>query len=148
MKVCECLNVKAISWPWPKVVYIQQYKPYILRNYFADLNQFFFMKAFRYKEMKIWRHDAGHMTKMAVISIYDKHPLKIFKNRQVDFHETRYVASETPAHHSLFKWWPSSDFDLFYSKVKFGYMYLRFSMGKSENSGLFRNYCSLWPESW
>ena len=42
-----------------------------------------------------------------------------------------YVALGTPAHHSLFKPW--SDLDLFYGKVKFGY--LGFSMGKSENSG-------------
>ena len=33
-----------------------------------------------------------------------------------------------------------SDFDLFYGKVKFGN--LGFSIGKSENSGFFRNYCS------
>ena len=26
----------------------------------------------------------------------------------------------TPAHHNLFKWWPWSDLDLFYGKVKFG----------------------------
>ena len=36
--------------------------------------------------------------------------------------------------------WPSSDLDLFYGKVKFGN--LGFSMGKGENSGFFRNYCS------
>ena len=34
---------------------------------------------------------------------------------------------------------PWSDLDLFYSKVKFGN--LGFSMAKSENSGIFRNYC-------
>ena len=44
-----------------------------------------------------------------------------------------FVASGTPAHHSLFKWWPWSDLGLFYGKVKFGN--LGFSMGKSENSG-------------
>ena len=38
----------------------------------------FFMKAFRYKEMEILYHDAGHMTKMATTSIYGKKPLKIF----------------------------------------------------------------------
>ena len=32
----------------------------------------FFMKAFRYKETKIWWHDAGHMTKMASTPIYCK----------------------------------------------------------------------------
>ena len=88
--------------------------------------------------MQIWWHDAGHMTKMAAMPIYGKNPLKIF--------ETWYVASGTPAHHSLFKWWLWSDLDLFYGKVKFGN--LGFSMGKSEISGFFRNYCSLWPESW
>ena len=64
----------------------------------------------------------------------------LLQNRQADFHETWYVASGTPAHHSLFKWWPWSDLDLFYGKVKFGN--LGFSMGKGENSGFFRNYCS------
>ena len=34
------------------------------------------MKAFRYKEMKIGLHDAGHMTKMAVMPIYGKNPSK------------------------------------------------------------------------
>ena len=46
-----------------------------------------------------------------------------------------YVASGTPAYHSLFKWWPWSDLDLFYGKVKF--RNLVFSIGKSENSGFF-----------
>ena len=36
------------------------------------------MKAFRYNEMKVWCHDAGHMTKMAAMPIYGKTPLKIF----------------------------------------------------------------------
>ena len=53
----------------------------------------------------------------------------LFQNRQADFHETWYVASGTPAHHSLFKKLPSSDLDLFYSKVKFGY--LGFSIRKT-----------------
>ena len=67
-------------------------------------------------------------------------------NQLADFHETWYVASGTPAHHSLFKWWPSSDLDLFYGKVKFDN--LGFSIGKSENSGYFRKYCSQWSENW
>ena len=81
----------------------------------------FCMKAFRYKEMKTWWHDANHMTKMAAMSIYGKNPSKnLLQNWQADFHETWYVASGTPAHHSLFKRWPWSDLDLFYGKVKFG----------------------------
>ena len=35
-------------------------------------------KAFRYKEMKIWWHDAGHMTKMAATPLYSKNSSKIF----------------------------------------------------------------------
>ena len=71
---------------------------------------------------------------------------KILQNRQADFHETWYVASGFQAHHSLFKWWPWSDLDLFYGKVKFGN--LAFSIGKSGNNGFFINYWSLWPDSW
>ena len=61
----------------------------------------------------------------------------LLQNRQADFHETWYVASGTPAHQKFFKWWPLSDPDLFYGKVKFGNW--GFSIGKSENSGFFRN---------
>ena len=94
--------------------------------------------------MKTHEGDAGHMTKMAATPIYDKNPSKIFFS-WTDFHKTWYVASGTPAHHSLFKWWPLVDFDLFYSKVEFGN--LGFATWKIENSGFFRNYWSLWPES-
>ena len=31
--------------------------------------------------MKIWWHDAGHMTKMAAMPIYGKNPLEIFFSR-------------------------------------------------------------------
>ena len=89
----------------------------------------------------------GHMTKMAATPYMVKALQNLLlQNRWADFHETWYVASGTPTHHSLFKWWPWSDLDLFYGKVKFGN--IGFSMGKSENSGFFRNYCSQWPERW
>ena len=40
MKVSEyCFKV--IFLPWPKVVYIQKFKPDFLRSYCADLNQIF-----------------------------------------------------------------------------------------------------------
>ena len=56
-------------------------------------------------EMKIYYYDAGHMTKMVTTPIYGKKPFKnlLLRNRWTDFHETWYVASGTPAHHSLFK---------------------------------------------
>ena len=59
------------------------------------------------------------MTKMATMPIYGKNLQNLLlRNRRTDFHETWYVASGTPANYSLFKWWPWSDLDLFYDKVK------------------------------
>ena len=50
----------------------------------------------------------GHMTKMATIPTYGKTPSKnlLLKNRRAYFHETWYVTSGTPAHHSSFKCCP------------------------------------------
>ena len=54
---------------------------------------------------KVCSRHLGHMTKMAATPIYGKKPFKnlLLQKRQADFHETWYVASGTPAHHSLFK---------------------------------------------
>ena len=84
--------------------------------------------------MKIHEQDAGHISKMAPMPLYGKKHFKnlLLQNPWTDFHETWYVASGTPAHHSLFKWWPWVDLDLFYGKVKFGN--LGFFIGKIENS--------------
>ena len=71
------LKVKVISWPWPKVVYIQKFKPDFLRNYCVDLNQTLY-ESFQVQGNEIGWHDAGHMTKMAAKPIYGKNPLKIF----------------------------------------------------------------------
>ena len=46
----------------------------------------------------------------------------------------------TPAHHSLFKWWPWVDLDLFYGKAKFGN--LGFSIGKSEICWFFSTFAA------
>ena len=35
--------------------------------------------------------------------VYINGPGHMTKNRRVDFHETRYVASRTPVHHSVYK---------------------------------------------
>ena len=49
--------------------------------------------------MKIWWHDAGHMTKMATKPVYVKKNLQnLLLNRQAALHETWYVALGTPAH--------------------------------------------------
>ena len=51
---------------------------------------------------KVYINGPGHVTKMAAMPIYGKNPSKIFFAR-VNFHETWYEASGTPAHHSLYK---------------------------------------------
>ena len=53
---------------------------------------------------KVCINGPGHMTKMAATSIYGKNLKKSsLQNQPADFHETWYVASGTPAHHSLYK---------------------------------------------
>ena len=53
------------------------------------------------------------------IYMYGKNPSKnLLQNLRTDYHETMNVASGTPVYHSLFKWWPWVDLDLFYGKVK------------------------------
>ena len=79
------------------------------------------------------------MTKMAATSIYMvKNPSKIFFSRtcRTDFHETWYVASRTPAHHSCSNDDPRMTLTYFTARSNFETV---FSMGKSENSGFFRN---------
>ena len=83
--------------------------------------------------MKVYIHGPGDFTKMAAMPIYGKNLKKILLQNQKSYDpETWHVALGTQALHSLYKWWPWVDLDLFYGKVKFGY--LDFSIGKSENS--------------
>ena len=70
----------------------------------------------------------------------------LLRNGWADFHETWYVASGTPVHYSLFKWWPLSYLDLFLWQGQI--WLLRLFYGKKWKQWIFRNYCSLWPESW
>ena len=80
--------------------------------------------------MKICWHDAGHMTMMAATPIYGKNPSKYSSPELAGRFPGNlvYVASGTPANHSLFKWWPWNALYLFYDKVKVGK--LGFSTGK------------------
>ena len=52
---------------------------------------------------KVCKNGPGHMTKMAAMPIYGKNLKNLLQNRRADFHETWYVASGTPVHHSLYK---------------------------------------------
>ena len=59
--------------------------------------------------------------------------LKLFsESKLTDFNETLYVASETLAHHSLYKPRHLFDLDLFYGIVKF--CHLSFSMGETASN--------------
>ena len=78
------------------------------------------------------------MTKMATMPIYGKDPLKTFLSgiggpitRKLDM-----LHQWLQPFHSLFKWWPLDDIDLFKGKVKFCNQ--RFSMGKSEDIGFIK----------
>ena len=82
-----------------------------------------------------------HLTKMAVTSIYGKHPSNICFSRDL---ENWFVALRTPAYHSLYKWWPYVD--LICNKVSIGV--LCFYMWKCLSSGFLRNYLSLKYNTW
>ena len=69
------LKVKVIFWPWPKVIYLQNFKLAFLRNHWANQIQILYV-SFQVQGKKIYWHDASHMTKMA--AIYGKNPSKIF----------------------------------------------------------------------
>ena len=87
------------------------------------------------------------MTKMAAMPINGKNPSKIFSvtSRPISTKHGMYHQGLQPiivcSNDD-----PGVTVNLFYGKVKFGN--LCFSIGKSENSGFFRNYSSLLPESW
>ena len=71
------------SWPWPKVIYILKLKLAFLRNHWAIFYQILYVSfKSRYKEMKIYKYDVCHMTKMAAMTIYGKKPFKnLFRNQ-------------------------------------------------------------------
>ena len=92
--------------------------------------------------MKTYINELGHMTNMAAMPIYGKNLKNLLLQKQLpDDLETWYVALSMGVLPRLFKLRPWVDLDLFYVKVKFGY--IGFCMGESENYLFFGNYCSL-----
>ena len=69
----------------------------------------------------------------------------VLQNQLTNDLETWCVALSMPVLPRLFKLWPWVDLDLFYMKVKFGY--IGFCMGEIENYLFLRNYCSLRSQS-
>ena len=89
-------------------------------------------------EMKIYEHDAGHMTKMVAMPIYGKIPLKLFFPGTIGMVSTKlglYKASGTLANHSSFKLLLCVDLDLSFGKVKFSN--LGFYIAKRDTDGFF-----------
>ena len=67
----------SIEGQGPNAVYLQKFKPNFLRNNCAVLNQIVH-ESFQVQGNENLMHDAGHMTKLAAMPIYDKKPSKIF----------------------------------------------------------------------
>ena len=100
--------------------------------------------------MKVCSTGPSHMTKMAAMPIYGKSLKSLLLRNQkekADDLETWYAALGPRVLPTLFKLWSCVDLDLVYGKIKFGPLF--FCTGKRLNNGFFfRNYCSLWCQSW
>ena len=119
MKVWKAM---VISWPCDRAFTYENQNLSFLETTQPFLTKFC-MEAFSYKEMKIHEHDAGHMTKMVAMPIWEKTLQKSSSSEREDrFPRNLVWALGTQAHHSLFKWWPWVDLNLVYGKVKFGKM--------------------------
>ena len=77
MKICEYWRSKSFLDLGPRLC-TYKISNWIFSEITVPIWTKFCMKAFRCKEMKIWWHVAGHMTKMATTPIYGKSPSKIF----------------------------------------------------------------------
>ena len=80
MKVCEYWRSRSILELGPRSCTYKN-SNWIFSETTVPIWTIFCMQAIKYKEMKIWWHDAGHMTKMAAMPIYGKNPSKIFFSR-------------------------------------------------------------------
>ena len=103
------LTGELIGYPWIRRPSSVVVRPFTFSNIFSSETAWP-IKAKFYVEppweggTKLCINGPGHMTKMAATPIYGKYLKKSSpQNRQADFHETWYVASGTPVHHSLYK---------------------------------------------
>ena len=78
-------------------------KDLLLRNCFANQSQILCGASLGRGNDSLFAASGSH-DQDGRHAIYGKKPFKnLLQNRQADYHETWYVASGTPAHHSLFK---------------------------------------------
>ena len=100
------LTGELIVYPWirrPSVV-----RPFTISNIFSSetawpIKAKFYVGPPWEGGTKVCINGPGHTTKMAAMPIYGKNLKKSSPEPAADFHETWYVASGTPAHHSLYK---------------------------------------------
>ena len=94
--------------------------------------------------MKVCSPHLGHMTKMAATPLYGKNPLKIFFSGTTGLIFTKlgmyYWGLQPIIDYSNDD--PGLTLTYFTARSNFETL-LGFSIGKIENSGFFRNYCSL-----
>ena len=79
MKVCEVRRSRSFLTLTQGHLHMK-IKTYFSQKLLAIFNQILYV-SFKNMEMKIYKYDAGHMTKMAAMSIYGKNPSKIFFSR-------------------------------------------------------------------
>ena len=83
---------------------VNNFKRLLLRNRWADQSQILCGASLGRGNEILFAASGSHDQDGRHAHIWSK-PFKnlLLQNRQADFHETWYVASGTPAHHSLFK---------------------------------------------
>ena len=127
------LKVKVTSWPWPQDIYIWKLKLVFLKNHWPIFNQIFVCKLAGTRK---WKFDDMMPVTWPRWPPRPYMVKNLLQNGWMDFNKTWYVALGTPAHYSLFKWWPWVDLDLIYGWVKFGK--LGFSIGKNWKLWIFQ----------
>ena len=83
---------------------VNNFKRLLLQNRWADQSQILCGASLGRKNESLFAASGSHDQDGRHAHIWSK-PFKnlLLQNRRADFHETWYVASGTPAHHSLFK---------------------------------------------
>ena len=137
IELMKLWKVKVISWPWPQDIYVWKPKLVLLRNYWAIFNQTLYISFQVQGNESPWKNMMLVTWPRWLPYPYMVKTLqKSSSPESVDkFPSNLYVASVTPAHYSLYKWWPWVDLDLFNGKVKFGN--LGFSIGKLKTVDFF-----------
>ena len=85
------------------VVVVHNFKHLLLRNRLAYQSQILCEASLGRGNESLFAASGSHDQDGRHAHIWEKPFKNLLQNRQADFHKTRYVASGTPAHHSLFK---------------------------------------------